>query len=311
MASKSVICLMGPTASGKTNLAIELVQQLPLAIVSVDSAMVYREMNIGTAKPTANILQQAPHQLIDIRDPSENYSAGAFREDAITAIETILEKKQLPLLVGGTMLYFHVLQQGMASLPKANPEIRQRLQKELEQQGLKKLHHRLQTLDPTSAQRIHPNDPQRLLRALEVAEITGKTLTELQHAQNNKLPYQFINIGLMPNDRTYLHQQIEKRFQNMLKQGFIEEVQNLFKRGDLHENLPSIRTVGYRQIWHYLTGKLNDKEMQEQAIIATRQLAKRQITWLRSWKNIFYFDCENQKANFTKLHKIIKSVSKW
>jgi tRNA dimethylallyltransferase len=297
---------MGPTASGKTDLAIELTQQLPIEIISVDSALIYREMNIGTAKPTANILKQVPHRLIDIRDPSQSYSAGEFREDALAATEAILEKQHLPLLVGGTMLYFHVLQQGIAELPKANPALRQRLQQTLATEGLKKLHNRLQTLDPITAQRIHSNDPQRILRALEVIEITGKTLFELQQSQSHlQLPYQFINIAIIPHDRSHLHQQIANRLHDMLKQGFVEEVEKLYQRGDLNPNLPSIRTVGYRQIWQYLEGKFSYNEMQEQAIIATRQLAKRQMTWLRSWKNLFTL-AYNDKSNTDKVIEILK-----
>lgn len=292
---------MGPTASGKTSLALELIQHLPIEIISVDSALIYRDMNIGTAKPTPDILKQVPHRLIDIRDPSQGYSAGEFREDALSAIAAILEKKHIPLLVGGTMLYFHILQHGIAELPKANKEVRQRLQQALEAEGLHKLHSRLQSLDPISAQRIHANDPQRILRALEVIEITGKTLFELQQSQSRTpLSYPFINIALIPDDRSIHHQLIAKRFHDMLKQGFVQEVEKLFHRGDLNVNLPSIRTVGYRQIWHYLEGKLANIEMQERAIIATRQLAKRQMTWLRSWKNLFSL-AHNDKNNSNKI----------
>ncbi len=299
---------MGPTASGKTDLAIELIQQLPVEIISVDSAMIYRNMNIGTAKPTPDILKRAHHRLIDIRDPLQTYSAGDFREDALCAIETILEKKHIPLLVGGTMLYFHVLQQGIATLPKANQTVRQQLQLELKKQGLEKLYIRLQLIDPKTAQRIHPHDPQRILRALEVAEITGKTLTELHQAQPSiSLPYQFINIALIPDDRGYHHQIIKNRFHAMLEQGFVEEVEHLFKRGDLNSNLPSIRTVGYRQIWHYLSGELSHNEMQERAVIATRQLAKRQMTWLRSCKNLYVLNT-NEKNTCKQLVEYINST---
>jgi tRNA dimethylallyltransferase len=301
VAAKPVICLLGPTASGKTTLAIELVQRLPAAIVSVDSALIYRGMNIGTAKPTPDILKRAPHRLIDIRDPVQSYSAGEFREDALSVIKDILAKEQLPLLIGGTMLYFHVLQHGIAALPKANPAIRQQLQHALEKQGLKKLYARLQSIDPISAQRIHPNDPQRLLRALEVVEITGKTLTELQRAPSlAPPPYQFINVAIVPDDRSHHHKLIANRFQDMLKQGFVEEVENLFKRSELHAELPAIRTVGYRQIWNYLAKKLTYEEMQEHAIIATRQLAKRQMTWLRSCKNLLSLPYSD-KNNLSKI----------
>ena len=298
---------MGPTASGKTNLAIELIQHLDAEIISVDSAMIYRSMDIGTAKPSPLILKQAPHRLIDTHDASQSYSAGEFRVDAISAIEEILARDHIPLLVGGTMLYFHVLQQGIATLPPANQLVRQQLKKELEQQGLKKLHQRLTIIDPIAAQRIHPNDPQRLLRALEVPLITGKTLTALQQAPiNSHLPYLFINIALIPSDRNLLHQSIATRFQTMLKLGLLEEVEQLFKRGDLHANLPSMRTVGYRRVWNYLMGHISAIEMQESAIIATRQLAKRQLTWLRSWKKLNTLLCHDKE----NIQKIIQLINK-
>ena len=298
---------MGPTASGKTNLAIELIQHLDAEIISVDSAMIYRSMDIGTAKPSPLILKQAPHRLIDTHDASQSYSAGEFRVDAISAIEEILARDHIPLLVGGTMLYFHVLQQGIATLPPANQLVRQQLKKELEQQGLKKLHQRLTIIDPIAAQRIHPNDPQRLLRALEVPLITGKTLTALQQAPiNSHLPYLFINIALIPSDRNLLHQSIATRFQTMLKLGLLEFFELLVKRGDLPANLPSMRTVGYRQVWNYLMGHISAIEMQESAIIATRQLAKRQLTWLRSWKKLNTLLCHDKE----NIQKIIQLINK-
>ncbi len=297
---------MGPTASGKTNLAIELVQHLDAEIISVDSGMIYRSMDIGTAKPSPLILKQAPHRLIDTHDPSQFYSAGEFRADAMAAIEEILARGRIPLLVGGTMLYFHVLQQGIATLPQANPQVRQQLTKELAEQGLKKLHQRLTIIDPIAAQRIHPNDPQRILRALEVPILSGKTLTALQQAPiNSQLPYLFINIALIPSDRNLLHQAIAVRFQTMLNLGLLEEVEQLFKRGDLHAKLPSIRTVGYRQVWNYLMGNISSIEMQESAIIATRQLAKRQLTWLRSWKKLNIL-VSHDKENIRKIIQLVK-----
>jgi tRNA dimethylallyltransferase len=302
-----VICLMGATATGKTNLAIELMQRLPIEIISVDSAMIYQDMDIGTAKPSSEILQQAPHHLIDIRDPKQSYSAGEFREDALSIIEHILKKQRVPLLVGGTMLYFQVLQHGIAALPKANPVIRQQLQQELTKQGLEKLYLRLQQLDPHAAQRIHANDPQRLVRALEIIAITGKTLTEIQQNQTTiPLPYQFINIALIPSDKSHHDHLIENRFHAMLKQGFVAEVETLFKRDDLNTNLPAIRTVGYRQIWNYLGGKLTYAEMQERSIIATRQLAKRQMTWLRAWKNLCFLTA-GEKNNCNKFVDLMKN----
>lgn len=296
---------MGPTASGKTNLAIDLLTYLEFEIVSVDSALIYRGMDIGTAKPSRLILNQAPHRLIDTHDPSEIYSAAEFRTDAINAIEEIINKGRIPLLVGGTMLYFHVLQQGIATLPPANQLVREQLKKELKDFGLKKLHERLSIVDPIAAERIHPNDPQRILRALEVALVSGKTLTELQRTFTRSSPYFFINIALIPDDRTLLHEAITARFQAMLDLGFIEEVEKLFKRGDLHTNLPAIRTVGYRQIWNYLLNSISYTEMQDLSLIATRQLAKRQLTWLRSWQELNTFS-SNHKENVKKIIELIK-----
>ena len=297
---------MGPTASGKTNLAIDLLSHLEFEIISVDSAMIYRGMDIGTAKPSALILKQAPHRLIDTHDPGEVYSAAEFRSDAIRAIEEIFNNGRIPLLVGGTMLYFHVLQQGIATLPMANPLIREQLKKDLKDFGLKKLHERLSGVDPIAAQRIHPNDPQRILRALEVFQISGKTLTKLQRTPTlSSLPYLFINIALLPSDRNLLYKAIVTRFQTMLDLGFIEEVEKLFKRGDLHANLPAIRTVGYRQIWNYLLNTISYNEMQDRAIIATRQLAKRQLTWLRSWPDLKLL-VSHDKENVKKIMALLK-----
>lgn len=296
---------MGPTASGKTNLAIDLLNYLDFEIVSVDSALIYRGMDIGTAKPSRLILNQAPHRLIDTHDPSEIYSAAEFRTDAINAIEEIINKGRIPLLVGGTMLYFHVLQQGIATLPPANQLVREQLKKELKDFGLKELHERLSVVDPIAAERIHPNDPQRILRALEVALVSGKTLTELQRTLTRSSPYFFINIALIPADRALLHEAITARFQAMLDLGFIEEVEKLFKRGDLHANLPAIRTVGYRQIWNYLLNSISYTEMQNLTLIATRQLAKRQLTWLRSWQELNTF-ASNHKENIKKIIELIK-----
>ena len=290
-----IICLMGPTASGKTDLAVKLVQQLPGEIISVDSAMVYRGMDIGTAKPDAEILKIAPHRLLDICDPAEIYSAGQFRLDALREIKDIVQHKKVPLLVGGTMLYFHALQRGLADLPRANPEIRERINQEAQLYGWQKLHERLQKIDPIAAERIHPNDPQRLQRALEIYEITGKNLTTLVAEEaKHKLPYHIINIAIAPADRQLLQERIAKRFDKMLELGFIAEVEKLYQRGDLHPDLPSIRAVGYRQAWDYLTGKITFAEMRERAIIATRQLAKRQMTWLRSWEDLQWFNSEDK-----------------
>jgi len=275
---------MGPTATGKTELAIELVGELPVDIISVDSVMVYRGMDIGTAKPDTATLKIAPHRLIDIRDPANPYSAAQFRDDALKQIKDIHAAGRLPLLVGGTMLYFRALLQGLSVLPMANPAVRANLLAEAEAKGWDVLHQRLEEIDPDAAKRIHRNDSQRLQRALEVYELTGQPLSVLQRRTEGGLneTYQVVKIVLMPEDRKTLHERIEERFQIMLKQGFIEEVESFYARDDLNEDLPAMRSVGYRQVWQYLDGKLEKAQLQEKGVAATRQLAKRQITWLRS-----------------------------
>lgn len=289
--SMPIVCIMGPTASGKTDLAVSLVQRFPFDIISVDSAMVYREMNIGTAKPDASILEQAPHRLIDILDPAESYSAASFREDALAHIETIYQAGRWPLLVGGTMLYFRVLQQGLSPLPEADPAVRARLEQERLQYGNQVLHARLLKIDPDSAARIHPNDPQRVQRALEVYEITGQTVTELYRQKDHKhLPFPLLRLALVPGDRHFLRQRISERFQQMLEKGFVEEVEKLRARPDLDINKPSIRALGYRQIWEFLDGKTDYAEMVQRGIIATRQFAKRQLTWLRAEQEVICLD---------------------
>jgi tRNA dimethylallyltransferase len=301
------IFLMGPTASGKTDLALSLVKHLACDIISVDSAMVYKEMDIGTAKPSKDILAQTPHRLIDIRDPADPYSAAQFCQDALAEIKTIHAAGRIPLLVGGTMLYFHTLQQGISDLPSANSKIRERLNLEAEQIGWKAMHQRLSEIDPISAQRIHFNDPQRIQRALEVYEISGKTMTEW-YAQKpaQAWSYPTIKIILSPAERHILHEKIAQRFHMMLSQGFIEEVRALFERGDLSLELPAIRSVGYRQAWHYLMGELTKDELTELAIIATRQLAKRQLTWLRTQTDAIWID--SQEQNITPL--VLKYLNK-
>lgn len=298
---------MGPTCSGKTDLAIQLVQKFPCEIISVDSAMIYRDMNIGTAKPTADILKIAPHRLIDIRDPADAYSVGQFRDDALREIQNIINQNKIPLLVGGTMMYFNALQNGIADLPQADQDTRNRLAEEIAQLGLQQLHERLQKIDPTAAARIHPNDPQRIQRALEIYEITGKTLTKFLQNQTTALPYSAINLAIAPTDRSLLHKNIAMRFEQMLKQGFVEEVEKLFRRADLHHDLPSMRAVGYRQIWDHLAGELTHDEMIERSIIATRQLAKRQLTWLRSWKDLTWFASED-KNHLEQILAILNKV---
>jgi tRNA dimethylallyltransferase len=285
------IFLMGPTASGKTDLAVRLVQELPCEIVSVDSAMVYRGMDIGTAKPEAEILEIAPHRLIDIVDPAEAYSAAQFREDALREMEDIRASGKIPLLTGGTMLYFRSLTDGLSTLPSADPVIRRELEQQAEQKGWADLHSRLAKVDPESAQRIHPNDPQRIQRALEVYEITGKTISEHYREQgHSSFPWNTLRLIVAPPDRAELHERIARRFHLMMEKGLIEEVEKLWARGDLTEEMPSMRAVGYRQVLKYLLGDYSYEEMIEKGIIATRQLAKRQFTWLRTESDAHWLD---------------------
>lgn len=283
---------MGPTASGKTELAVALVKHFPMDIISVDSALVYKGMDIGSAKPEAEIIAEAPHRLIDFIDPAKSYSAAQFREDARREIEDIIAHGRIPLLVGGTMLYFRALLDGLSELPSADESIRARLDAEAAEIGWQSMHERLSKVDPQAAKRIHPNDPQRIQRALEIYESSGISMTQWQQQakQQTALPYRVIKLALIPSDRQYLHQIIARRFQRMLDAGFIEEVRRLYERGDLDLNKPSMRAVGYRQVWEYLSGNLTHEEMIDRGIIATRQLAKRQHTWLRSEQDLTIFD---------------------
>lgn len=312
MSQPYVICLYGPTAAGKTGLAIELSQQLGADIISVDSALIYRGMDIGTAKPTAAELARAPHRLIDICDPGERYSAAQFALDARREIESILAAGRIPLLVGGTMMYFKTLLEGMSKLPEADPAVREKLTQRLNDEGSEALHAELSRIDPTSAARIHPNDPQRLIRALEVYEISGRSLTELSQTRSGALPYPAVQIAVAPLDRKVLHERIALRFRQMLEQGFLDEVKALRARGDLHLDLPALRSVGYRQAWQYLDGDIDYETMVDKGIFATRQLAKRQLTWLRKWHDVRWFDslapdlveqvlgyCREAQQNFT------------
>lgn len=285
------IFIMGPTASGKTDLAVELSERYSCELISVDSALIYQDMDIGTAKPDKETLARAPHKLISFLDPSESYSAADFRRDALAEMRAATDAGKIPVLVGGTMLYFRALERGLAEMPDADPAIRKQLADDAEANGWQSLHERLAQIDPESAKRIHPNDPQRLQRALEVYELTGTTMTELhQRASINALPYRLLKIALIPSDREWLRERAALRFELMVKAGFIDEVKALYHRGDLYENLPSIRCVGYRQAWEYLEGKVDYEEMKFRAITATRQLAKRQLTWLRSEQNIVQYD---------------------
>ncbi|HAB90852.1 MAG: tRNA (adenosine(37)-N6)-dimethylallyltransferase MiaA [Thiopseudomonas sp.] len=311
------IFLMGPTASGKTDLALQLADALPCEIISVDSALIYRGMDIGSAKPNAEILQKYPHHLIDILDPAQSYSAAQFRDDALQAMADITARGRIPLLVGGTMLYFKALTEGLAAMPSADPEVRARLEQQAASEGWAALHTELQRIDPVSAQRIHPNDPQRLLRALEVWHISGQTMTQLRAKQSLEkqqllasngahLPYNVATFAIAPQQRSVLHERIAQRFQQMLEQGFIAEVEALRQRGDLHVDLPSIRAVGYRQAWAYLDGEYAYDEMIERGIIATRQLAKRQFTWLRSWDDVEWLD----SLSCNKMSQVLKRLER-
>ena len=284
------IFLMGPTASGKTALACELSERFPLDLVSVDSALVYRGMDIGTAKPDPATLARYPHALVDIRDPSQPYSAADFRADAVPVMERISAQGGVPLLVGGTGLYFRALQQGLSDLPEADPATRARLAAEAQRLGWPAMHARLVNLDPTAAARIDCNDVQRLQRALEVIELTGRPLSELQRGAAAHFPWRVLKLALLPADRRVLHERIARRLDAMLAEGFLDEVRALRARGDLHADLPAIRAVGYRQAWEYLDGQTDAATFRDRAIFATRQLAKRQITWLRSDAGTRIFD---------------------
>ena len=286
----SAIFIMGPTAAGKTDLAVNIAKNYPVEIISVDSALVYCGMNIGTAKPSRAVLREFPHHLIDILDPIEPYSVGNFRQDALTLMLDITSRGKIPLLVGGTMLYFKALQDGLADLPSADPIIRKRLCSEVSDKGLLHLHNRLVEVDPVSAKRIHQNDPQRIQRALEVYEIMGRTLTDLTQVSETTLPYQVTKIVLSPFDRKVLHKRIENRFQKMMASGLLEEVTNLYQLYDNHSELTSLRAVGYRQILQYLAGDYDLETCIEKSIVATRQMAKRQLTWLRAQNDTAWFD---------------------
>lgn len=314
------IFLMGPTASGKTDLAMSLCEQLPCDIISVDSAMIYRGMDIGTAKPSARELARAPHRLIDICDPAERYSAADFRRDALREMAAITQAGRIPLLVGGTMMYFKALFHGLSNLPSADPELRRELEREAREKGWAALHEELAVRDPVAAGLIHPNNRQRLIRALEVIRLTGRPISELwQHSagdgtdahgkssnvedytyftqwqadESSSLPYTVVQLAVAPTDRKVLHERIRLRFMKMLEAGFLEEVRALMAREDLDADAPSMRCVGYRQAWHYLAGDDDYDTMISKGVAATRQLAKRQLTWLRKWSNVDWLDSED------------------
>jgi len=283
---------MGPTASGKTGVAVELAQRLPVELISVDSALVYRDMDIGTAKPDAATLARAPHHLIDIIDPTEAYSAAAFRHDALRLMADITQRGRIPLLVGGTMLYFKALREGLSALPEADPAVRAALDAEVAQHGIQHLHRQLAEVDAETAARLAPNDTQRVQRAMEIYRLTGSPMSVLLRQQTrHELPYRIRSIALIPSDRSALHARIAIRFKQMLAQGLIEELRALRKKYPLHPDLPSMRCVGYRQSWQYLEGEIGEAQLLETGIAATRQLAKRQLTWLRSMPDNLELDC--------------------
>lgn len=295
------ICLLGPTASGKTDLAIEIVQRLPCEIISVDSAQIYKEMDVGTGKPDAATLARAPHRLIDFLDPAQAYSASQFRHDALREMGAIRDAGKIPLLVGGTMLYFRALRDGLAQMPASDAQVRQEILVKADREGWAAVHAQLAAVDPESAQRIHPNDPQRLQRALEIYLVSGKSMTVHHNHQNvaqaaAELPFDLHFFAIQPQERAVLHERIATRFGRMIEQGLVAEVERLYARGDLDLSLPSMRAVGYRQAWRHIAGELSFDAMVEQGIIATRQLAKRQITWMRSWENLSSFDSEDSKT---------------
>lgn len=298
------IFLMGPTASGKTALAIRLRERYPVDIVSVDSAQVYRGMDIGTAKPDAETLRAAPHALIDIREPTEIYSAAEFREDALAEMESIEARGRFPLLAGGTMLYFRALEHGLSELPSADAKIRAKIEAEAAEQGWPALHDRLSALDPVAAARIHPNDPQRTQRALEVIEITGRPMSELQAESGEALDWNVFKIVACPERRAVLHDRIERRFDQMMEDGFMDEMEGLYSGGDLDPDLPSMRSVGYRQAWGFLAGEYGAEEMRQKAVAATRQLAKRQITWLRQERDALWYDPTVDGAEDSVIRKV-------
>ena len=300
------IFLMGPTASGKTGAAVHLYSKLPVEIISVDSALVFKDMNIGTAKPDAATLAAAPHHLIDMIPPTEAYSAANFRSDALRLMADITARGKIPLLVGGTMLYFKALEGGLSGLPEANQEVRAKLDAEAAQIGWPAMHSKLAALDPATATRLMPNDMQRIQRALEVYEITGETMSSLFTKQTcEALPYKLLKIALIPSDRKVLHARIEGRFEQMLKAGFVDEVKALkAKYSSLTPESTSMRCVGYRQALEHLNGDYDAVELRDRGIFATRQLAKRQLTWLRGMGDTLELDCLNPDLNSVVLEKV-------
>ncbi|MES2579245.1 MAG: tRNA (adenosine(37)-N6)-dimethylallyltransferase MiaA [Pseudomonadota bacterium] len=302
---------MGPTASGKTGAAVQLYSKLPVEIISVDSALVFKDMNIGTAKPDAETLAIAPHHLIDIIDPTSAYSAASFRSDALGSMADITARGKIPLLVGGTMLYFKALEGGLSGLPEADPEVRARLDARAAFIGWPAMHEKLALVDPETAARLQPNDAQRIQRALEVFEITGESMSSLFAKQSNEaLPYNILKIALVPSDRKVLHERIALRFEQMLAAGFLDEVKALLaKYPNLTAESTAMRCVGYRQALEHLTGEYNFDELRDRGVFATRQLAKRQLTWLRGMDDITELDCLNADLNNVVLQQVEQFIA--
>ena len=304
----AAVFLMGPTASGKTEVATQLAMRHPFEIISVDSCQVYRGMDIGTAKPDPALLQRIPHHLVDIRDPDHPYTVADFCSDAIPLMAEIVARRHIPLLVGGSMMYFKALRDGLADLPSADPKVREQISALAARDGWQAVHRRLHEVDPVSASRIHPNDPQRLQRALEVYEVTGRTMTEHREGQRKsaELPYRICQIAILPGERSLLFDRIVERFQRMLTDGLVEEVSHLYRRGNLSLDVPAMKSVGYRQIWQYLDGIMNYEQMVKQGIASSRQLAKRQLTWLRSWPDLHTVcsECDNLVDEVLKILRI-------
>jgi len=325
-AQPKAIFLMGATAAGKTDLAVELTKSLPCDIVSVDSALIYKGMDIGTAKPDASVLAEAPHRLIDIIDPSESYSVAQFYQDALREMNEISAAGRIPLLVGGTMMYFRILREGIAALPSADEGVRKVIVQDAAEHGWPFVHAQLAKIDPEAAQRIKPTDPQRLQRALEVYRVSGKTMTQIWAEQKDPtgdkghsdytelnsglppVPYDVVSLAIGPSDRKVLHDRIEQRYHLMLKSGFIDEVKEFHSAENMHADMPSMKCVGYRQVWDYLDNKLDYDEMVERGIIATRQLAKRQLTWLRRWPNLNQLETNDSKV-LAKAMEIVENTA--
>ncbi|HEY3433649.1 MAG TPA: tRNA (adenosine(37)-N6)-dimethylallyltransferase MiaA [Rhodocyclaceae bacterium] len=303
---------MGPTASGKTALAFEMADRLPVELISVDSAQVFKDMNLGTAKPDAETLDRYPHHLIDLITPEESYSAARFCQDAQALMADITTRGKIPLLVGGTMLYFKALMDGLADLPQADPALRAEIEAQATQQGWPALHAELAKLDPETAARLAPNDSQRIQRALEVVRLSGQPMSVLYAAQKrNPLPYRVLSMGLAPSDRSWLHARIAERFDFMLKAGLVDEVVELRRKYELHADLPSMRSVGYRQVWDHLEGRIVTQELRDRGVFATRQFAKRQLTWFNTLSDVTLFDCIDpaiQTSIFDKSERFVAAA---